>query len=181
MKQIIYLAIICCIFFCCCKKEDNNDSTKIFYNEYQTPLVLDKNGTLKIDVDNDKKYDFKFQMDSSVNGTQTNYGLFITYISDAFSFSKGIMPLSGSYHIINKGDTINSNLTWLQLLPLSGFVNGVYYGEDFAYLGFKKKDNNVEYYGWLRIEKTDRTLKLFEMYYCKDTKLVVKAGIVSKE
>ena len=182
MYKIITITFFVLFIFSCTKveKTENNNNPLVFYEKFHPPLVLDEKGEMKIDIDKDKKFDFQIKLDSfPISGEypKSRYGVYMIALSDSLSCNIEFLPsgerLYKTGHIID--DLIDRWYTFLVISDIENLYDSMI---DFEYIAIKKNVNNNITYGWMLIDKSLDNIKLYESYYCKDTMIEVKAGIV---
>ena len=177
MRQaILYIPALTIILFSCDKKDHDKENSQYICNyKVLTPhIALEEHSDYSIDVDGDLSDDLTFTSFSD------EFGILVSAISNHMEISKGIMPFSGSYHVIKENDTINQTLNWSPSLPLVGIIENTYYGEEIDFLGLRKIVDDVYYYGWLAVETLDSSFKLKEIYLLNSYTIPVLAGIINE-
>ncbi|NOR74861.1 MAG: hypothetical protein GQ525_06860 [Draconibacterium sp.] len=167
MKSLRYYTILLLLsLIIACNKDDDSDKFEIdndveYYKDYQPDLIIQKNDTVLIDVDNDGSMDVIFMF----NG----YG--INCLNDDFSVSIGEHAFSGSYvEVIKFNEIIVKLQDWWPAQPIQHYQN-------VEYVGFKRITKNISYFGWIKISVGYESITIEEFYFRKEPDTIVKAGI----
>jgi hypothetical protein len=137
--------------------------------------------SLKLDLDEDKKGDIIFSIDTTMlyypTGTFVRYGVYVTFIKDTIEFSYGKRIGSAAFSLIQSGDEINNTLDWDHFLTLDGVIRWRGFPGNLNYLGIRRRNLNNYEYGWIHFESTDSTLRIFESFSSYVGNTPVNAGI----
>lgn len=172
------LMIICSMNTSCDKdsNEPNHNDTMIIIKDYQPDLVIAKDDTIIIDINEDGKDDLKIFQHKYSSGENP-----IFESIDSFC----LLSLGKKYgtHInswIFKGDSINNNLTWEQYVPWIITETDTLNSKVYLAIRLKDSDGNF-YFGWLfpRIEDVDfHSYKVYidKYVFNKQKNQIIKAG-----
>uniref|UniRef100_UPI0032180CD8 hypothetical protein n=1 Tax=uncultured Draconibacterium sp. TaxID=1573823 RepID=UPI0032180CD8 len=179
MKKLKFVTILLLLsLIIACEKDDESEKYEIdndveYYKDYVPDLVIQKNDSVPIDVDNDGS------MDIVIIWTDPKE---IKCLNDNIRFSHGKYPGSATanLNIIEFNEIIGESLDW--------FSFDILYPNSIEYVGLRKKvkekyntNLSLYYYGWIKISVEEETVTIRELYFRKEPDTVIRAGITSYE
>jgi hypothetical protein len=156
------MLIIFCSMSISCEKEPNNNEAMFIIEDYQPDLIIAKDDTVFIDINEDGIDDLKIFQHKYSSGENPIFESIDTFCH--LSLGKKYGTHINSW--IFKSDSINNNLTWEQYIPwiiteMDSLNTKVYLG-----IRLKDKDGNF-YFGWLLPKIEDVDFHSYKVYIDK--------------
>jgi len=167
-KNIIKLFFLLSIFGC------NKEKAKE-YSSFIPYVCKEKYESFLIDIDGDLYDDILIYVDSTMLNSNVKNGVYSNSVDGSILFTYGVRKGSISFELLNQGDVLREELDWMSFLTLDGYIISNGFIGELEYLGFKKYKWNKWNYGWLKIETTDSSFCIKEIYY-NENKKEVKVG-----
>jgi len=155
----------------CEKTNDYNENKTCFYNKYEPIISLETNfNPLFIDIDEDGIDDICFY---SNNASALN--VWVKAETDSTELTLGNGNRSGSSVRISEAESLNATYwIWEKDMPVNG--SDLWFQFPTSYIGFRKTIEGTIYYGWIGVSDNSG-FKIKDVYFYKNTDLIVKAGI----
>lgn len=171
IRLVLFVALVCSINIYCKKEKDAEPQPEtpkgIAYKELNATIGVNKNSSLKIDINDDGIHDFELFRDMYSTDMDTLRGFFIRslgahemiqlMLSDNPLFeSKNLMSYSGNEVI---SESLTSEYLWSTkngMLVIRHDPNGNFIGRwgdgNAKMMGIALSLNNKSYYGWIKLQ-----------------------------
>jgi len=169
------ILVLSCLIIACCENKHNESDPNFIVEDFEPDLVITSDNQMLIDIDKDGTDDLKiFQQPIS-----SHYEPVFVSADSLFQISNEHYNIYNdpSLKLISEGDSINTNLTWLNQLTWMSGGEGIK-----VFLALKKedKDGNL-YFGWLLpmikySESSNFEIIIDKYVFCKLKNYEIKAG-----